>query len=337
MNKIIVPKIQLNLEIDYQLLAQEILRTIRKDHSQRELSQKLGYSFNQVGKWESGATQIKMDDFILFSQSLNIEIEKHFRSSYSFFNPEFSVPTLIQTLDITINFNTILDKNFHRTLLKWKNGTTVPDFAEILKLMGRSSPTLLGWLALFLDCESIPILREPHQALLKNIDVILTDPVVGYINAALQLSEYKNLETYNEVFLAEHSACTINQLRSGLELLLKQGMITFENNKYHPCPFDFSFPGMRNPKLRNLTKHTLHLAHERYPSSDYVKKSDKDYGPSMGAVRVTAVSNQAAEKIAEMISNFHNAIGEVVRLDKKNPKEHVQIIILQSIPSNINT
>ncbi|NOT80848.1 MAG: helix-turn-helix transcriptional regulator [Bacteriovoracaceae bacterium] len=140
MNKIIVPKIQLNLEIDYQLLAQEILRTIRKDLSQRELSQNLGYSFNQVGKWESGATQIKMDDFILFSQSLNIEIEKHFRSSYSFFNPEFSVPTLIQALDITINFNTILDKNFHRTLLKWKNGTTVPDFAEILKLMGRTPP-----------------------------------------------------------------------------------------------------------------------------------------------------------------------------------------------------
>jgi transcriptional regulator with XRE-family HTH domain len=328
-------QLQLNLVLDYHGLAQDILKLLRKDLSQRQLSENLGYTFNQVGKWESGATQIKLDDFLLIAKALEVPIEKHFRDSFWIQPHEFNVMNLVYALETTLNISTIQNKGFQKSLNKWLNGTAVPDFAEVLMMMGTKSPLLLGWLSRFLDCNSLSLLSGPYNDFLKSIDTVLTDPNVCFIIPALQLDAYKNLQAHDEVLLAEHAACSVDQLRAGLRLLVAQGLVSIQNNKYVPCSFDLSFPGLRSPKLRGFTKHALYLAATRYPSATTKMDREKAYNAAMGSVRVVALSAEGALKISDMISQFHNAIGDVVAQDQ-GIKDNVQVMLIQSFPSNIN-
>lgn len=324
-----------NLRLNYQKLATQIICKMRGDITQRQLSEMLGYTFNQVGKWESGVTQIKWDDFFLLGQVLGIPMEKHFRYSFWTLEKDFTAFTALKALESNLSFSSILDADTRVAIKKWLSGSKVPDLAEVLKLIGTKSPTLFGWLSLFVNCSSIPLLKSPYAIFLQNLDSVLNDPLVVYVNAALQLEAYEKLEFHNEEFLAEHSACTRQQAQLALKTLLSHGLITYDGKKYRPCPFDFSFSGLRHHKLRGLTKHTTSLAASRYSEIPIFIDPTKVRNPSQSSVRVVALSTEAAKQVVNLIAKFHNDVGEIVNQDQ-HPKDNVQVILIHSFASNIN-
>lgn len=322
-------------DLEFQRLAEEILITLRGEFSQRELSEKLGFTFNQVGKWESGATKIKWDDFFHLAEALRLPLEENFRRLfYPVFEGEFTPPRAFER--ITQSTTAKLSLWPAATLRRWLKGESSPLFADVLRVLGSSPGVLFAWLETLVDCTKIPSLREDYVAFQARLELVTSDPTCVYINAALKVQGYKDSPTHDEMLLAEHAACTVEHLRETLRAMVQHGVIRIEHGKYLPCPFDFSFGASRAYKARSLMKSSLNLLASRYSPLPAHVTSNYFANPSMGSIRVVALSKSMALKIAAEITAFNAKIAALVAADTE-PKDAVQVIMLNSVPSNINS
>lgn len=321
--------------LSYQQIAQEIIIYLRGTKKQREFSQELGFSFNQVGKWESGVTQIKWIDFIRVCELLKIPIYDHIRLSFWYLDGDFSALSFVRILEKSIQLQKNGDKEILKLVQKWLSKNIEPDLAEVLKVIDYSRGVLIGWLSYFLDCSQLPSLQISFNRLQIAIQAIVENPVAAYINAAIQLDGYKNLTTHDEFFLARHATCTRQELRKILNQMLKVGIVNFDGKKYLPQSSQFfSFAAYVDPKLRGLTKYTLDLLSNRY-SLKPVGHRPLEFNYSTCSVRVVPMSAATAKKVGELIAEFNGRMAELVKQDD-GPKTNVQLIVCNSSASNIN-
>ncbi len=306
----------------YQNLAGEIVKLLRGEMSQRELSESLGFTFNQVGKWESGFTQIKWSDFLRFAEFRELPVEKAFRLVFWTHDGPFDVLTSVNSLAKQIGFRPDSIRG-ERT-----------DLAEILRWMDHEASILISWLTLFLDCSKLPTIEAKVQGFMLRLNAILSDPLCVFVNAALDTSEYRNLELHDEVLLAEHSTCTREELRRTLETLMTFKAVTFDGKKYRPV-YSFAYSFSPNPKLRSLTKYATELAASRYSLTPVEANPDRPTNVSLSSVRVVPMSLEASKKVRELVAQFHVAVGDVVNADDA-PKDGVQVLLFHSFVSNIN-
>jgi transcriptional regulator with XRE-family HTH domain len=330
-----VRRFPLKMDVDFTLLAIEIIRALRGKVSQRELSQLLGYSFNQVGKWENGSTQIKYVDFFRICLLLNVPLEHAFRQTFSTLPSNFDLHSTLVAIDKEINPLFLHDRKYQAKVKSWISNKTSPDFSEILKLIGQQSNILLAWLSHLLPMEKITLLKE-HYKNFMSLAEILSDPLVVYINAALHLHDYQKMTEHSDLYISKHAACTVEEVKETLKRLTAKRIITYKNHKYYPYPQHFNVAGLKNFKYRGLTYQTSLLAARRYPSLHAKLDRSAVKTPGISTVRVTAVSVKAAEKVQHLISQFVNEVTEILRQDT-DPKDNVQAFILHFFPSNINS
>lgn len=319
---------------DYRKLTEEIIRVLRGEFSQRQFSELLGYSFNQVGKWESSATHLKWESFINMAHVLKIPIEKHFQTIFWTFEGEFTIKSSIQILAKQLNTNTIEGQTLQDTVERWLVGVNGPDFSEVLRVIDSKPSLLIGWLALFIDCDLLTTLQPRYQQWLSEIDTIMNYPECIYINAALELQAYKDLPIHDDQFLIEHAACTRENVKQILSLLKEKGAVSFDGKKYHPLRlFEFSFSP--NPKLRSITKFSTELAASRYSNIPAKNSSTKPRNISMSTVRVVPMSMETAKKVRDLMVQFDNDVRQTIK-DDLGLKNNVQVMLFHSFTSDIN-
>lgn len=318
---------------DFQILAEEILRALRAGMNQRELSSRLGFSFNQVGKWETGATKIKWHDFLKLASALHISTEQNFREVFWNFNGEFGAAS---SLDAIFKHTSLSDNpSKEAKLRKWTMGLLEPDFAEILEAMYFSPAILFGWLSKFVDCANLESIRAPYLAYAQMINSVFEDPICVYVNAALGLKGYADLENHDDRFVALHATCSVPHARKVLNFLRGSGLVQFDGVKFRPCPANFSFSTAANPKVRSLTKYTTTLAAERYPLIPLSTTRNVPSTASIGSVRVVAISVSAASELRDLIARFQSEAAKIIARDS-GEKAAVQILLVQSFGSTAN-
>ncbi|MCB0420514.1 MAG: helix-turn-helix transcriptional regulator [Bdellovibrionales bacterium] len=316
--------------IDYYELSRMILKQLRGDLTQRELSHLLDYSFNQVGKWESGAKILKWQEFIEVLMALEFPVERQMRSYFGNYKGTFSEPDFLRNLITFFGLNLTDNKKIQKLTKKWENSTTSPDLAEILLVFDSRPSMLVGFLLQYVDCRQIKPLSDRFQIFLKQLESLSEDPNVGFVNEALKLEDYKKLSVHNDDLLARHSGCTVKALKITLSKQLESGAVVFDGKKYHPSPFDYSFSTLNNPKLRTFNKYTFDFVAKKYPVSTDDKVPGPLYNSSTTSSRVIALSKKASEKIDKLVSQFHSEVGEIVKNDD-DPKLNVQVITLVSM------
>lgn len=331
-------KVHADEKLNYSQVAIEVVKMFRSSLSQRQLSACLGFSFNQVGKWESGATQIKWDDFIHICVALNLPIESHFRKLFWTFEGEFDPSHALKVFTENIKLNLQKKKKYQMKLRKWASKDVHLDLAEVFEIIDLAPSVLIAFLSPFIDCSKVRSLNSRFVQYSTQLDLIFQDPLCAFVNAALQLNEYQSLEQHDDVILAFHSTCTVEHLRRVLRLMTTYGIIYFDGKKYYPNSFDFSFSAVPDIKLRGLTKYTTDLASNRYSLEPLVKTNGGALrNPSVSSVRVNALSKEAAKKVMDLVSEFHSKVGRVVQEDAGQNKNNVQVILIHSFGSTVNS
>lgn len=268
-------------------------------------------------------TQIKWHEFFQLCKYLNLSIKS---SLYHF---HLADQQDVDSADLLLG---LIARRFGDVIQEW--GVNIA-FSKVLQRIGRKPACLLGWLSTLLDLNDIPTLKFYYELYQQNVNAVSENPIVVYVNAALSVDEYLKLERHSDEILAEHAACSVEQVRAVLRFLKRLNMVFFDGQKYQANPFDFSFSGLANPKLRGLTKHTACLVAERYPITPLVPDPHRHYNNSRSSVFVKAMSAEAAEKVSQLVVKFHSDIDKIVKEDQK-PKLNVQVILVQSFASNIN-
>ncbi|MCB9026344.1 MAG: helix-turn-helix transcriptional regulator [Bdellovibrionaceae bacterium] len=323
-----------NPQRNYPLLSQEILTFLRAKKSQRELSQLLGYSYNQVGKWESGATKLKWTDFLKLCETLNIPMQVHMSNYLGKNTEKIDLKKMAYHL---LNSHGLLDLNNKRIcnkLHKWTQAKTPFYFADFLELLDSNPSSLFAWLMFFVDGSQLPTIKKSFEHFQTCMDAVADDPILIYVNAALHLQSYQDLLEHNEILLAQHACVQVAQLREALSVLRSLGIIFYDGKKYYPCPFDFSFSNLRHKNLRKFHKYSTLLAGLGYPLAPTPLEKYKNANASVSSIRVNAISESAAEKISVLVNKFHNEAADVISNDTE-PKQNVQIIVFHSFASTL--
>lgn len=325
-------------KLNYSHLAIEILKSLRGDLSQRDLSSRLGFSFNQVGKWESGVTQIKWEDFIHVCEILQLPIEQHFRKLFWTFEGEFNPSHALTVFTENINLNLQKKKKYQLMFKKWAVGDIHPDLAEVLEIIDLAPSILVAFLSPFIDCSKITSLTARYAQYSTQLELVAQDPLCVFVNAALQLKEYQSLLKHDDYILAYHATCSVAHLQRVLRLMTTYGIISFDGKKYLPNAFDFSFSAVPDIKLRGLTKYVTDLASTRYTTQPVRGTPGAlERNPSVSSVRVNALSKEAAKKVMDLVHDFHTKVTQVVQEDKGQNKNNVQVVLIHSFASTVNS
>ena len=179
--------------MNYQNLAKEIVVGLRGQLSQRDLSAKLGFQFNQVGKWEAGATLFHWQDFTKLCEVLEIPWRKHAGEVFLFHStPEdHSFPIF----SILCQFHGPLDLDDVATALH-KSRSSIQrllhdqvklDFVDVLRLMDYRPYVLQSWLTRFIALSQLPSAGEKFDHETTMFKSLLSLPWAPIVNAALRL------------------------------------------------------------------------------------------------------------------------------------------------------
>lgn len=313
----------------------EIVKALRGDLTQRELSLRLGYTFNQVGKWESFATQVSWDDFIKLAENLEKPLEAPFRSFFWAFSGEFNSKNII-------NFLLSDHSSVHAAILwtpsairRLRSGEAQLMLADALQVIGVQRPLLFGWLRHFVDPMKLPEVSADYADFLRQIEIVGSDPLCVYVQAAIGLDVYQRLERHDDGLLARHSTCSISDLRKVLKTLVENRIIYFDGLKYKPLGPAFSFGGLKSLKLRSLTQYTTTLTANRYSAVPMANTLNDWINPSVSSVRVSPMSVEASQKVLDLVDHFYRNVAEIVANDT-GPKENLQIFLMHFYPSVAN-
>lgn len=324
--------------LDYAKLSREIFVQLRGTMSQSDLSQKLGYKFNQVGKWESGATHITWIDFIRLCKALNIPWEKNFRDVFVFHTDMFPDPTNVFTsLSQFFGFSGLseiaefLNKS-RSSVSRLLHNQVKTDFADVLLIMDTRHFVLNSWLSKFLKPSELECFKEKYEEEVSIAQGLLAIPWATFVNASLQLAPYKNLPEHSDGWIAEKTGLQLEQVQQALQSLLASGLIFKIGTKYHSLIKELTF--MRIPGFRKLTRFVLDKTAETYQTD--VSRTPNPDNPSLTSVWVYPVSSVAAKKIADAMVHFHHQVNEIVKNDTA-PKDHVRNILIHSVDMSLMT
>lgn len=318
----------------YQRVVQEILVQLRGSKTQRAFSQELGYTFNQVGKWESGATKLKWLDFVDLCKKIDLPLLDHCVFYFSRNYDEFSIENIAQHVLESYGKVDLGHAKLVQRLERWSSGKVQMNLQDFLEALDSYPSSMFAWLSLFLDCENIPTIQDEYQNFVKCMEAVADNPTLIFINAALNVLHYQNLDQHDERVLARHACMQPKDLRDGLQKMVDLRIIKFDGRKYYPSPFDFSFSNLRHKRLRKFHKYSTMLAGLGYSLEPFAPKEYEQTNDSRTSTRVNAVSQDAAIKITELISQFHNDVTDVIQSDRGN-KNNVQMIVLHSVASTL--
>lgn len=319
------------MKVDYHLLARDFIRLLRGTLTQRELSSRLGYSFNQVGKWESGITQIKWENFVDLTFALKIPLESHLSYFLSYPLGSFKIKDIMKILSQSYFIEEFEDGYLAKLIERKVRTSTALDLSEFFEVVDTRPSMLLAWVSYYVDCAKIELLKCNYEQYMLELDAVFKDPNCIFVDAALQVQEYVELTEHDENVLLSHCSCTPRALRDALHLLKEKNLIFFNGKKYKTGMQNFSFSFSKSSRLRSFHQYAAKKVFEELGAEPGPESKTASTSSSMVSTRVVPISKLAAEKISLLVSKFHSEVGEVIKNDNLE-KNNVQIITVHHLP-----
>lgn len=322
--------------MNYQNLTKEILIALRGELNQRELSSKLGYQFNQVGKWEAGATLFHWQDFIKVCEVNSIPWRKHTEEIFLFHSTHDD--QTLPLFQILCQFHGPLDFDdlaaalgkSRSSLQRLLQNQVKLDFVDALRLMDYRPYVLQSWLSRFVACDKLPSAAEKFERETLMLKSLLSLPFAPIVNAALRLDSYRALEKHSDQWVATQAGVSLLEARAALSKLVESGAVQKRNDTYIGLFQEITM--LKVPEFRRVTQYLNESIAEKF-RPDRATKPDLT-NPSISATRVYPASHEASRAIADAIVEFHHKVSQILKSDR-GKKTHVRAVVLHSLDMSI--
>lgn len=212
-----------------------LLKELRGKKSQLEMSQSLGFNFNQYHKWESGSTSITLQNFLDLSHYLDINIEKIFSELLEYSLVEYSQTEMLSKLYFrwfTYSEECFLESiNFTKS--KWwrlKNGKaklTLAAFLDFIEVISSKKHS-------FLSVISKDFKKKRHLHKPKNEEILFESirlfPEFSTIYSSLFLKEFISSKSSGErkKVLTKSTGLSLSRLETILSHLEKNKILELD-------------------------------------------------------------------------------------------------------------
>lgn len=221
----------------YSNVKYKLLASIRGNISQKDLSEKLGFNFNQVHKWEAGTKGMSLSDFSKYCAYFNIALDKHFATIFSFFMEGLNQKEIFDKMYKSFGpfdkkeLAELLEVN-KSTLYRWFDGKGGPDFALILYWIDRRTQYLPDLIVhLVGEQNSWSIISDKKETVERRLKYSQY-PLLPAVEGFLYLDSYRKLKEHSNQFIADTLNISISDVIDCLAELVRCEEIVMVDHLY---------------------------------------------------------------------------------------------------------
>jgi hypothetical protein len=305
--------------MNYTTLKTEVLIALRDNHTQLEMGQKLGYSFNQYHKWETNLKWLRWDEFIDILEVCQIPVKEVFAGVLTFQGDPRKFSELISTICANLSPKEIAQgiNQTEDVVRRWLKKDICPSAETIFQLIQWRTNNLSEFLGHFVDINRIPSLvgLYDQQHIYKTLSVKFA--FSGALVAALCLEQYQNLPEHSNAWLSQRILVSEELIAEALMALLAAGTIIKKNDKYIQQNGWVQMNGLAIEESSKVDRYWTERALDRYcgPTGvPWTPKSEKI--TNIRSFRVAPMSEEAALAIQSELRKTSQAILNILHNDK---------------------
>ena len=307
---------------DYRAVKLQILEKILEKKSTSAISKKMGYSFNKVKRWREEKKNLHWNEFCDLCAILKIHLRPALASSIGFLLPSnkyaYSIVVYLKTFN-HFSSTTEMAKALNvssSTIRRYLTEELYPEIEFVLMLLDLQPKFLDEFLKTLLSSAS------------KNKSLsIISIPWTSAVANAASLKRHSQLPVFSLEKIASFLGLKPNQVQSSIQLLFDIGLIEKKDEHYVPTlsrtiavsqeqsPLDYS----------QFIKFWIRRCYQRLDTADG-KPLNKINGPNKDGFRIFASSQNAANKITEILLKAEQEIHDVLQNDL-DEKDDVRVFL----------
>lgn len=307
--------------MEYSQLARELIDALRQEHSYLELSNKMQFSYDKVGKWVRGTRDIDWDEFTLFCNILKSPLQQSLAKAIHFDRQNDSSHEIAKFILQNCKIKDAADRvDIHPSRLRRiMNGATIT-VTEVLHLIDEFYPTRLQ---VFIESITDDYFHrisslEDHRSLAQHyLNLFRRDPRFAVLIKLAATDEYKELPMHINGFFAKKIGCSFTQEEQMLSELQQRGLLKTENNKF--IPTDFQLGSLTKDEQNEMIKAFINMA-----MNGFLVKQEDEIFSAMDLL----VSDECYAKIKNLFKDcFYQA--KQIALEDQEKKNHWRLVTLQ--------
>jgi len=290
--------------MDFHKLSSEIIPALRGKRSQQQMSHLMGYTFNQVHRWETGKTRIKWNEFLHYCQLTKAPLTKSIKEAFTYFGDladqkkllrHFLGPHSIATLCKELNYS---PSTFSRML----NGKTEVTLDQVLQIMDFGSIDFLRFIEILCKGAPLPEITKKSEIDHKFLKLYGKYPWLSILMSALDQKIYK--QNPKDEFLAAKTKIPLTQVREALKELESLDLIKKVNGAWQAQLFKISMRGdlADRKKIAQYVCATASASVESSFGNPSCRHSWKHF----------SLNQKNYEKMLQKYTEFFNDLGRII-------------------------
>lgn len=315
--------------MDFKMLVQQALRAMRGRRSSEGVSQKLGYSYNQVHRWESGKVSIGWSEFAEFAEACGINFQvaiNRIAILYKIKNAH-EASEIIQALfgDYSINEAAKRLGVSRFKVSRWVDGKVEPRAAEMLQVIQFFSGVLIDLYEGLGVVEKVPEMLSRRKQLQALEKIFLTYPYAACFLWAFLLKEYKESKTHIRGFAAKRLKIPQSAEDALLKKLTEVEILGLEKGKYVPHMKKMNTSTLSRAAQREIRKYWLR--HGLRFLEEHGEMPDRSR--FLSGYLEFSIPTKLIPRVMERYMAFYREISTLAHLDQSGPPEEIRVLSLQ--------
>lgn len=311
--------------MNYPQLKRELLIALRGKRTQGQVVQKLGLTYNQVYRWEVGATKLLWTDFVLFCEACRVPLAEAFQKCFSYKSSLSDYAKIIKHFG-TKSTQTQVAKALgvsRYTFSRWLHGKTCPTFEQVLALIDYGSAEFFLFIESLANPKDLPSVRDSIQQIQEQRQVIESHPWLSAVLSALDLQAIAEIK-YSAEWMQKKAKLSRPIVHRTVEELKKAQLIEKKNNTYVPSLEKFSaVKGISRQGRQKLVQ----FWNQRI--LDYIATSF-DSKQSRNSFKVFTLRAQDYAKILERYTEFFNDVASIIN-SSQNKADKIYLFTMNLI------
>lgn len=294
--------------MDFRKLRAEVLQALRGKTSQMALSGALGYSHNQVYRWESGQIRTSWLDFVHICNHLDVPLETVL---VDFIGYPLRVESSRQVVKALIGLNRIddvakaIDRSKH-IIYRWLRGESEPQLEDIFLLTYKSTNWLFEFISSLTDERKVPLLKDLMPLRRKEKEFHYDNPLFGAVIRALELTDYERAANHSDALIAKSVGSSVAEIKRLLQSAERKGLIEKIGRKYRAVNKSLSTKGDLDGRRRILNYWLKNLA---------TKSQDPSWNQQQASYLLFTTNTKTHDKIVELNQSHRQALLALLHSD----------------------
>ncbi|GDX82925.1 hypothetical protein LBMAG42_47360 [Deltaproteobacteria bacterium] len=314
-------------DMDFALLAQELLAALRGRRSQAAWSRRLGYASNVAFTWESGRRSPTAAETLRAAGRAGLDVPERLRAFLgeppawmSEVDPASpaGVARLLDTLRGSVSIVELARRSglSRFSIQRWLAAETEPRLPDFLKLVEAASLRVVDLVAALVDPLTVPTIAERWRQEEARRRGAYEAPWTQAVLRAMELDAYRALPAHRPGWIARRLGLDEAEEERCVDFLAASGQAAWSGTHYVPAPLVVDTRS-RPEVSRRLKAHWTRVAAERIERGDAGQFS----------YNVCLVSDADFERLRELQRAHYQAMRALVA--ESAPGERVAVINLQ--------